>query len=70
MLYGYLKDINNDSTLQSFENVDGEVIINDLGMLILLQYLFFLFIITPNIFDLILGKLGIILANNATKVIM
>ncbi|CAI2173589.1 5081_t:CDS:2 [Funneliformis geosporum] len=44
MILGYLKDINNVPTVQSSENVDVEVIVNDLG------------------------KLGMILADNATKV--
>ncbi|CAI2173416.1 1295_t:CDS:2 [Funneliformis geosporum] len=46
MILGYLKDINNVPTVQSSENVDVEVIVNDLG------------------------KLGMILADNATKVII
>lgn len=34
MLVGYLKETNSPKTLQSHENVDGEAIVNDLGMLI------------------------------------
>lgn len=34
MLLEYLKETNSHKTLQSHENVDGEAIVNDLGMLI------------------------------------